>query len=53
VYAGAETRIVVDAAHGLSLAAVVLNSAAPAVEVHRGDPVALHWDRAAVNMIES
>jgi putative spermidine/putrescine transport system ATP-binding protein len=53
VYAGAETPIVVDAAHGLSLAAVVLNSAAPTVEVHRGDPVALHWDRAAVNMIES
>ncbi|HEX8094199.1 ABC transporter ATP-binding protein [Jatrophihabitans sp.] len=52
VYAGAETRIVVDAAHGLTLAAVVLNSAVPTVDVHRGDPVALHWDRAAVNLIE-
>ncbi|HEY0169303.1 MAG TPA: ABC transporter ATP-binding protein [Jatrophihabitans sp.] len=52
VYAGAETRIVVDAAHGLTLAAVVLNSAEPAVDVHRGDPVVLCWDRAAVSVIE-
>jgi putative spermidine/putrescine transport system ATP-binding protein len=52
VYAGAETRIVADAAHGLTLAAVVLNSAVPTVDVHRGDPVALCWDHAAVNVIE-
>jgi putative spermidine/putrescine transport system ATP-binding protein len=52
VYAGAESRIVVDAAHDLTLAAVVLNSAVPMVDVHRGDPVALCWDRAAVNVIQ-
>jgi putative spermidine/putrescine transport system ATP-binding protein len=52
VYAGAETRIVVDAAHGLTLAAVVLNSTMPTVDVHRGDPVTLCWERAAVNVIE-
>jgi len=53
VYAGAATRIVVDAAHGLTLAAVVLNSAVPTVDVHRGDRVALCWDRAAVTVIEA
>jgi putative spermidine/putrescine transport system ATP-binding protein len=53
VYAGAETRIVVDAAPGLTLAAVILNSAVPTVDVHRGDPVALRWERGAVNVIES
>ena len=52
VYAGAETRVVVDAAGGLTLAAVVLNSAGPTADVRRGDPVTLCWDRDAVNVIE-
>ena len=51
VYAGAESRIVVDTPHGLTLTALVLNGGAP-VDVHRGDPVTLCWDRAAVNVIE-
>ncbi|MDQ1721314.1 MAG: putative spermidine/putrescine transport system ATP-binding protein [Pseudonocardiales bacterium] len=53
VYAGAETRIVADAANGITLTALVLNSAAVSGGVHRGDPVTLCWDRAAVNVIEA
>jgi len=53
VYAGAETRIVVDAAHGLTLTGLVLNSATTPAQARRGDLVTLCWDRAAVNVIEA
>jgi putative spermidine/putrescine transport system ATP-binding protein len=53
VYAGAETRIVVDAANDLTLAALLLNVSAPGLDLHRGDPVTLCWDRAAVRVIET
>ena len=52
VYAGAHTRIVADTPEGLVLTALVLNSAAPAADVRRGEPVTLSWNRGAVNVIQ-
>jgi putative spermidine/putrescine transport system ATP-binding protein len=51
-YAGAETRIVVDAQPGLVLSAVVLNVSAHTLDLHRGDKVTLCWQPAAVRAIE-
>jgi putative spermidine/putrescine transport system ATP-binding protein len=53
VYAGAETRIVVDTTgHDTTLTALVLNDRAAAVNVNRGDAVTLCWQRQAVRVIQ-
>lgn len=57
VYAGATTRIVVDAADGLQLSATVLNAEAPedaaaASALRRGDPVALAWHESALRPLD-
>ena len=52
VYAGAQTRIVADTPEGLVLTTLVLNSAASAADVRRGEPVTLSWNRGAVNVIQ-
>jgi putative spermidine/putrescine transport system ATP-binding protein len=52
VYAGAETRVVVDAA-GTSLAALLLNESASTTAITRGDPVTLTWPRTAVHLLSS
>jgi putative spermidine/putrescine transport system ATP-binding protein len=51
VYAGAETRTVVDIGDGLTLTALLLNVSAQAVDFQRGERVTLCWDRAAVRVI--
>jgi putative spermidine/putrescine transport system ATP-binding protein len=51
-YAGAETRVLIDARPDLVLSAVLLNVSTDAVELHRGDPVTLCWPSAAVREIE-
>jgi ABC-type Fe3+/spermidine/putrescine transport system ATPase subunit len=51
VYAGAQTRIVVDTDVGPSMTAVQLNSALTISGWQRGDRVMLAWDRAAVRAI--
>ena len=51
VYAGAQTRIVVDTDVGPSMTAVQLNSAQTISGWQRGDRVMLAWDRAAVRAI--
>jgi putative spermidine/putrescine transport system ATP-binding protein len=51
VYAGSATRVVADAAHGLTLTAVLLNSAVGPVDLHRDDTITLSWDRAAVRVL--
>jgi putative spermidine/putrescine transport system ATP-binding protein len=51
-YAGAETRVLVDAQSGLALAATVLNAATSGLELRRGDPVTLCWQAAAVRAID-
>ena len=51
VYAGAQTRIVVDTDVGQSMTAVQLNSAQTISGWQRGDRVMLAWDRAAVRAI--
>jgi putative spermidine/putrescine transport system ATP-binding protein len=52
VYAGAETRVVVDGPHGLTLSSLLLNASAATLDLHRGDPVTLCWPAAAVRAIE-
>jgi putative spermidine/putrescine transport system ATP-binding protein len=52
VYAGAETRVVVDAA-GVTLSALLLNVGTHAPELQRGDTVTLCWDRGAARTIEA
>jgi putative spermidine/putrescine transport system ATP-binding protein len=52
VYAGAETRVVVDAA-GVTLSALLLNVATHAPDLRRGATVTLYWDRAAAGTIEA
>jgi putative spermidine/putrescine transport system ATP-binding protein len=52
VYAGAETRVVVDAA-GVTLSALLLNVATHAPDLHRGDAVTLCWERAVARTIEA
>jgi putative spermidine/putrescine transport system ATP-binding protein len=51
-YAGAETRVLVDAHPELALSATVLNATATGLELRRGDPVTLCWQPAAVRAIE-
>jgi putative spermidine/putrescine transport system ATP-binding protein len=51
-YAGAETRVLVDARSDLAISAMLLNAAAPGLELRRGDPVTLCWQPAAVRAIE-
>jgi putative spermidine/putrescine transport system ATP-binding protein len=52
VYAGSATRIVADAEHGLTLAAVLLNASVAPVDLHRGDAVTLSWNRAAARTLD-
>jgi putative spermidine/putrescine transport system ATP-binding protein len=52
VYAGAETRVVVDAA-GVTLTTLLLNAAPQALDLKRGAAVTLCWDRAAARPIEA
>ncbi|HEY3736372.1 MAG TPA: ABC transporter ATP-binding protein [Jatrophihabitans sp.] len=49
VYAGAETRVVVDTEHG-ALTALLLNTSAPR-SVVRGEVVRLAWDPSAVRVV--
>jgi ABC-type Fe3+/spermidine/putrescine transport system ATPase subunit len=51
VYAGAATRIVVDAGPDLTLAALVLNVEGGS-GLSRGDAVTLTWDRPAVTRLD-
>jgi putative spermidine/putrescine transport system ATP-binding protein len=51
-YAGAETRVLVEARPDLTLSATVLNAAAAGPELRRGDSVTLCWQPAAVRAIE-
>ena len=53
VYAGAQTRIVVDTDAGLSMTAVQLNSEQLRPGWQRGDTVVLAWDRAAARAIST
>jgi len=53
VYAGAQTRIVVDTDIGPSMTAVQLNSAQINSGWQRGDRVVLAWDRAAARAINA
>jgi putative spermidine/putrescine transport system ATP-binding protein len=53
VYAGAQTRIVVDTDIGPSMTAVQLNSAQISSGWQRGDRVVLAWDRAAARAIDA
>ena len=53
VYAGAQTRIVVDTDVGPSMTAVQLNSAQTSSGWQRGDRVVLAWDRAAARAINA
>ncbi|MFL6162344.1 MAG: ABC transporter ATP-binding protein [Jatrophihabitantaceae bacterium] len=53
VYAGAETRVVVDTVRKLTLIALLLNTAEAGTDLHRGDPVTLCWQRSAVRVIEA
>jgi putative spermidine/putrescine transport system ATP-binding protein len=52
VYAGAETRVVVDAA-GVTLSALLLNGSTEVLDLQRGVAVTLCWDRAAARPIEA
>jgi putative spermidine/putrescine transport system ATP-binding protein len=53
VYAGAETRVVVEGPNDLSLAALVLNASIRSGGLERGQQVTLAWDRAAAKVIEN
>jgi putative spermidine/putrescine transport system ATP-binding protein len=53
VYAGPATRVVVDIAPDLTLAALLLNVEAGAARFTRGQPVTLGWDGAATRRVES
>jgi putative spermidine/putrescine transport system ATP-binding protein len=53
VFAGAETRLVVESAHDLTLVALVLNAAGAAGAPRRGDAVTLCWHRGAAREIEA
>jgi putative spermidine/putrescine transport system ATP-binding protein len=53
VYAGSQTRIVVDADHDLTLTALMLNTSVGTPDLHRGDSVTLSWDRAAARVLET
>jgi putative spermidine/putrescine transport system ATP-binding protein len=47
VYAGAQTRVVVDVPGGIRLTAVALNTDASVAQPQRGDRITLCWPRAA------
>jgi putative spermidine/putrescine transport system ATP-binding protein len=53
VYAGPVTRVVVDVAPGLTLAALVLNFEVGATRFTRGQSVTLGWDGAATRRVDS
>jgi putative spermidine/putrescine transport system ATP-binding protein len=53
VYAGAETRVVVDADAGVVLTALLLNSAVDGHVPHRFDRVTLGWPSEAVHKLET
>jgi putative spermidine/putrescine transport system ATP-binding protein len=53
VYAGPATRVVVDVAPDLSLAALILNVEAGAAGFTRGQSVTLGWDSSAVRRVDS
>jgi putative spermidine/putrescine transport system ATP-binding protein len=52
VYAGPATRVVVDVAPDLSLAALILNVEAGAARFTRGQQVTLGWDGAAARRVD-
>lgn len=52
VYAGAETRVIVDTEVGASLTALVLNSAGPALDLSRGARVVLAWSPDATRLLD-
>lgn len=52
VYAGAETRTVVDVGNDVTLTVLLLNTSSDAVDFQRGDRVTVHWDRSAVRAID-
>ena len=53
VYAGAETRVVVDVPGGTRLTALLLNTSSVTGDVQRGDRVTLRWQRSAERVIGS
>ena len=53
VYAGSETRIVVDSPAGGSFTALQLNSSVGAAEFERGQQVTLTWHRDAARVIDA
>jgi putative spermidine/putrescine transport system ATP-binding protein len=53
VYAGPATRVVVDVAPDLTLAALALNVEAGAAGYTRGQPVTLGWDDAATRRVDA
>jgi putative spermidine/putrescine transport system ATP-binding protein len=53
VYAGPATRVVVDVAPDLTLAALILNVEAGAARFTRGQSVTLGWDAAATRRLDS
>jgi putative spermidine/putrescine transport system ATP-binding protein len=53
VYAGPATRVVVDVAPDLTLAALVLNVEPGATRFTRGQPVTLGWDGSATRRIDA
>jgi putative spermidine/putrescine transport system ATP-binding protein len=53
VYAGPATRVVVDIAPDLTLAALILNVEAGAARFTRGQSVTLSWDAAASRQVDS
>ena len=52
VYAGAQTRVVADVPGGARLTAVLLNVAAQATSLTRGDRITLCWHRSAERVLE-
>ncbi len=51
VYAGSETRVVVDVDGGVTLSAVALNAVAGSAPISRGDHVTLGWPRGAARVL--
>ncbi len=52
VYAGAQTRLVVDTDAGPHFSVDLLNTALDAVRIARGDRITLSWPRAACRELE-
>jgi putative spermidine/putrescine transport system ATP-binding protein len=53
VYAGAQTRIVVEAADGITLSVVLLNVSAHSLDVQRGAHATVCWDESAARVLQS